>query len=155
MELTQFTFKDSGVTVYVKKISPTVPMELQRMFPPPKPPLQEVDYGEGRIVKEPNPAAPSYIEELNKYRVDLESRLRKLMIKLGVSCTPDMDAVKEFREAWLEATGQELEGDDKYVYVSYIAIQSESDLNDLLTAILTKSQPTGSEIQASIDNFRG
>lgn len=82
-------------------------------------------------------------------------RLRKLLIRRGVECEPDVEAVSELRAQYREDYGIELEGSDKEVYIMYIAAGTDADLQDLIGAILTRSQPTKAEVDLAKVSFPG
>jgi hypothetical protein len=157
-ELTAFTFHDTGVKVLIKKVSPLLVVELQKAFPPPAPPQQEVEIG-GEIVIESNPAHPDYVATMNEYNREFEMRVRRLLIKRGVEIPGEnkewQEEVAELREFWREEYAKELEGDDKMLYISYIAVGTDGDLTDLLGAIMQRSQPTEAAVAAAKASFPG
>lgn len=149
-ELTPFTFKDTGITVQIRKVSPLLIMEVQKAMPVPKPPMQEVVYGDpgdpgAKTVKEPNEAHPDYLADIDAYNMELEMKVRKFMIMRGVVIHLSDDQkqdVKELREEWKEEFGVELSGNDKLLYISYIAIGTDSDMEEMMDVIMRRSQPT-------------
>ena len=157
-ELTAFTFKDTGVKVLIKKVSPLLVVELQKAFPPPAPPRQRVQIGD-EWAEEPNPAHPDYTEAMAKYSQEMEMRVRMLLINRGVVIPDDNGdwkaEVAELREFWQVNYGKELAGDDKTVYISNIAVGTDMDLGDLLTAIMQRSQPTEEAVAAAKSSFPG
>jgi hypothetical protein len=153
-ELTNFTFPDTGITVKIRKVSPLLMMEVQKRNKPPKPPMQEVDYGDDKITYEANPSHPDHIADLEQYNYDLEEKIRALTIKRGVVCDVPEDEIKELREFWKTEMGEELpEKNDKIAYISYICIGTQEDLEDLLSAITKRSQPTKPVIEAAKASF--
>ena len=145
-ELVPFTFKDTGITVLIRKVSPLLAMELQRAFPPPKPPMNEVDFGDGVKRMEPNEADPAYLRDMDKYNQDFELKMRRMLIKRGVALeiTEEIkEQVEDLRSFWLEEYGIEFpEPDDKMAFVWYVAVGTDQDLRELLEAIMRRSQPT-------------
>lgn len=162
-ELNPFTFQDTGVTVQIRKVSPLLIMEVQRAMPVPKPPTQEVVYGDpkdpgAKKVEEPNEAHPDYLEAIDNYNTELEAKVRKFMIQRGVVITLNDEQkadVKELREYWEEEFGVELKGNDKYLYVSYIAIGTDSDMEELMDVIMRRSQPTEAAMAEAKAGFQG
>lgn len=151
-----FTFQDSGVTVQIRRVSPLLALELQKKFPAPKPPRNQVPDLDGKLVWEENLADPGYAEALTKYQQDLELRMRRLVIMRGVVYTltdDDKAQVSELREFWQNTYGEVLEGGDLEVFVSYIAVGSDGDLSDLINAILKRSQPTEEEVREAQNSF--
>lgn len=156
-KLEDFTFKDSGVTVKIKRVSPYLVSKMSEQFPPPEPPLQEVDYGDGKKRKEVNESDPKYIEEMRKYNIEFEKRMRKVIIDLGVVyelTDEDKKEVEKLRQYMTEEFDGELEDDDKVAFITYIAVGSDKDIEDLISAILLRSQPTEKAIEAAKNNFK-
>ena len=162
-ELHPFTFKDTGITVQIRKVSPLLIMEVQKAMPVPKPPTQEVVYGDpndpgAKRVEEPNEAHPDYLESIDKYNGELEAKVRKFMIERGVVITlsdEQKNEVKELREYWKEEFSAELSGNDKYLYVSYIAIGTDADMEEVMDVIMRRSQPTEAAMAEAKDGFQG
>lgn len=157
-ELKPYTFKDTGITVMIRKVSPNLVMELQRQFPEPKPPLNAVDYGDGKEVLEPNYADPEYLKSVDEYKIDLESKIRRLIVKRGVAVeiTDEIKAqLEELRSFWLEEYGKAFpEPNDLMAYVSYICVGTGEDMEELLDAIMRRSQPTESAIAEATKSFQ-
>lgn len=158
-ELIPFTFKDTGVTVLIRKVSPLLAMELQRSFPPPPPPMNKVDFGDGVIREEPNEADPAYLKKLSEYNQEFELKIRRMLIKRGVvlEITEEMKVqIEELREFWHDEYGIDFpESDDKLAYVWYIAIGTDQDLRELLDAIMRRSQPTQEAEELARKTFQG
>lgn len=152
----QHMFKDTGITVGIRRVSPLLMLKLRERYPAPKPPMQEVDYGDGKKRLEPNPAHPDYIASMAAYDEDMERRARDLLIRRGVvvEWTDEQKAeLEEVKAWWLASYGEELSGDDVVNYVSYVAIGSDSDLVDLVDALVKRSQPTEEAVKENLDRF--
>ena len=78
-----YTFPDTGITVKIRKVSPLLLNEIQRKNQPPKPPMNEVKYGDETRL-EPNPADPEYQKAVQQHELDLELKLRRALLRLGV-----------------------------------------------------------------------
>lgn len=146
-----FVFSN-GRSVGVRPVSPLLMMELRRKFPEPQPPLNEVDFGDGKKVKEPNVADPLYLAQKATYEVQMEERLRNLIIQRGVVYTlsaEDKAQVVELREFWKDTYDQVLAKNDTEVFVTCLLIESEEDLTNLFNAVLRRSQPT----EAAVADF--
>lgn len=160
--LPEHTFKDTGITVNIRRLSPLTADEVTKAIrkerPVPKAPENLVDYGDGKKVPEPNTADPAYIVEVNAYNAwlneEVGKRLMHLIIHRAVVCDVDADAVAALR-ADLADIGVTLEDDDKTVYVQHICVGTMDDLEELRQAVMERSQPTEKEIQANLDSFRG
>lgn len=156
-EITQFKFAN-GTVVGIRKVSPFLAIELQKAFPPPEPPMQTVNYGEGDI-KEANSASPEYAKALADYATEREHRLRKMIIKRGVvmEITDEIkEELSELRAFWKEDNSVDLPTDgDKCDYIIYIAVTQASDLERLVNTILGQGQPTEEGVQAAVESFPG
>jgi hypothetical protein len=162
-KLEPFTFPDTGRTVQIRKVSTLLRAETRRQviaspgFEDPKPPMSEVDYGDGKI-KIPNPAHPVYQQLLLDWnaRVNAETstRLRKVALRSGVVVDAiDEAAVKRVRAEALEA-GTDLSAyDDRHVYVAFVCVGSEDDWTELLRAVFERSAPQEAAIQGHIATF--
>lgn len=151
-----FTFKDSGIEVQIRRVSPLLALELQKKFPAPRPPRNKVTDMDGKETWEENYADPDYALTLNKYNADLEERMRRLVIMRGVvhTLTEEQKAqVDELRTFWKETYDEDLKGSDLEVFISYIAIGSDGDLGDLINTIMKRSQPTEGETKEVLNSF--
>jgi hypothetical protein len=151
--LVPLTF-DTGITVQIRRTSPMLIQEVQKSFPAPLPPRNKVDYGNGFTAMEVNKEDPDYQEEMKKYKADLDARVLKAMIIRCVEAEIDQTALVELREQMREV-GAELDKNDKYVYVSMIAMETADDFTNLANTILKRSQPTEEAVQDAVDSFRG
>lgn len=153
-KLYPFTAKDSGITINIKKVSFRLAQDIAKQYekehPKPTPPLNAVDYGDGKIVQEPNVADPAYDMALKVWNGQLEEATAKVYINLGVHCTIDQDEVKAIRDAVKGAT---LDASDKYIYVAYVVAPTPEDYNDLITAISRRSHGTEGAINETLDSF--
>lgn len=156
--LTDFTFKDSGISVRIRKISPMLAADVNASMPEPLPPEQEVDYGEpkGKVL-ERNYSDPRYQELLDAHKQKVFQALQRVMILRSVVVEGEewhKDA-QEYRQFIKAQTGAELdEPEDLVVYVLRVAVGSEEDLIDLIQAITRRSMPTPEVIQAAKESFR-
>ncbi len=149
------TTKDGGVTLQLRKVSPLVATEIRKRFPPPKPPLAKVDYGEGHFEMEPNPDHPAHKLAMETYNMELEEKVRRAYLKLGCVVTPDQEMVNTARDAMNEI-GVDLSNEtNEFVYINYCAVASGDDYNDLIQAIINRSVPTEADIKAASDTFPG
>jgi hypothetical protein len=154
-ELTPFTFKDTGINIKIRKVSSFLVNELNKLYPAPKPPMQEVDYGDGKVVMEPNEAHPNYIQTMADYQNLKMEQLKKLLVRRGVECEVDTEAVQELRDYWRAEYGKELEGTDKEIYIFYICAGTDKDADELMEAILRRSQPTKEAVELAKVTFPG
>ncbi len=157
-----YTVKDTGVELNIRKLSPLFLADAsaayQKKNPKPTPPMNEVEYGDGKKVMEPNLADPLYDQMLVAWNEGLQEFQRSLLIDLGVvvELTDDIKAeIQEKRDWWKESFGEELSKNDRWVYVNYIALGSPEDVTELVEAIVSRIAPTESQIKAAQDSFPG
>lgn len=157
-----FTFQGTGRTVQIRKLSALIRDEARRQarreLPEPQPPLNEVDYGAGKIM-EANPSHPLY-QKLHKdweraVGEKASEKLQTIAILRGVVCDVDTAAVKAAR-ADLDAAGISTAAyDDHYVYVAFVCIGPYEDWSDLLSAVFQRAGPSEAAIEAHTESFRG
>lgn len=163
-KLESFTFKDTGRTVQIRKVSTLLRTESRRQimqspgYEEPQPPMTQVDYGDGKVTI-PHPGHPVY-QQLHReweerVREAATDRLRTIAIRRGVVVDEvDHAAVAAVRSDMAEL-GIDLSGyDDTYVYVAFVCIGSEEDWVDLLKAIFDRSLPSEGAIQQHIATFQ-
>lgn len=156
--LTPFKFEDSGREILIRRVSPYLVYELQKAFPEPKPPVQEVVYP-GNVKKmEPNPQNPEYLAALAKYNQDFQDRMTRLIIKRGVEVKlteEDQQEIQELRDFMKKEYEITLDPDNAMVYVLNICVGSDGDLDDLVAAIMRRSQPTEESVKNALSGFQG
>lgn len=157
-ELIPFTFQSTGKVVQIRKVSPFLQIEIQKAFPAPEPPVQEVDYGDGDVRMEKNFAHPDYVRALENYNLELSDKIQRLIIKRGVAVEITEEIrkeVEELRGFWLDEYGVELpEKNEKMIYVLDICIGTQEDGEELIAAITRRSQPTEVAIKQAEGTFQ-
>lgn len=137
-KLIPFVFQSTGVEVALKPVSALLIVDARRSVPRPLPPSERVQNGDGSWREEPNYDAPAYARALEAYNEKVELAVRKLCVKRGVVLRltdAQKEEVTELREFWRAEYGQELDPDDRYVYVAYIAAGSQADYEALAAAL--------------------
>lgn len=147
----------TGITVGIRKISPYTFDALNRAFPKPEPPMQPVDYGQGDIRQEPNPAHPAYQSALVKHQAMVNEKSQLLMLSMGVVTELDEAALEllSVLRSGLAAIGIEIDDDNHLAYLKHVAIKSEADLTRIAAAVTSKSQPTEEAVQDHLETFPG
>lgn len=156
--LRPFTFPTTGRRVYVRNVNPLLAIEIRRQFPKPHPPMQQVDYGDGKPVFEPNYAHPDYAAAVEDWNALITEKMSRLIIKRGVVHTltdEEKAEVAELRADMEEDMGLNLGGSDLFVYVSYICIGNRLDVDSLTEAVMSGSQPTRAAVEAAQESFPG
>lgn len=154
MTTTEITLPDSGATIRVKRISPMTLIAIERANPDPKPPLQEVDYGNGSKRREPNPLDPAYQQALLEHQQTKNLLVLQAFIRLGVEVEIDAARLAAYR-ADMQALGVELPADDKYIYVANILCETNNDLGALRAGIEGRSIPTEQGVSDKLETFPG
>jgi hypothetical protein len=152
----QFTFSN-GTVIEIGKIPPLLIQKINKAYPAPKPPVERIDMGDGIFETHENTAHPDYLQAVQDHQSHLEEMFRNLTIQLGVKSKltdEQLEQVKAQREL-MASVGVELEPDDKYVFVSYVAVETSDDYTRLLQAVMEESQPTEARIQAIEESFQG
>ncbi len=155
-KLYPYQFKDSGIEIMIRKVSPLLIIDMQKEYPAPQPPLQEVKIGDLTRM-EPNPDHPDYKRAMEAWNMENEERLRKLMVRQGVAFTLSEEQkqdVEALRETYRELYQKEIPYNDRDAYLFYVAIASPRDLQDLINAIMSQN-PTEESVQAAQDSFPG
>lgn len=161
MGFTPLTLPVSGEVVLVQPVSPFLLAKFRRKHLPPAPPIQKVNMGtkeEPFWEESENENHPDHIKALEKWRQEFEEKIRTYTLALGASI--EWTDEKRERLAWLrgqnEKTGEEIEieSDDNFAYISYVAIQSGEDYKTLLQAITEGSRPQEEGIKDATASFR-
>ena len=151
-----FTFKDSGKTIKIRKVSPHLLNNLNKQFPPPPAPLVEVEYPNG-IQMEPNENDPAYKAALKKWNMERSKRAQEFIFERGVVAElgeAERAEVAELRKWWADKYGCELEGDDWTVYLNCICFGTPEDMEDLGLAITHRSGVTKEAVLEAAKMFR-
>jgi hypothetical protein len=154
--LVPFTFKDTGKTVLIRKVSPYLAQEIRKSFPIPMPPVQSVTYPDGTVVQEENRAHPDYIKSLAANEELVNEKLQDLVVARGVvvEITDEIKAEIEALRADMLEIGVELKGSDKAIYIKDLCVGTDSDLMELIEAIMRRSGVTEGATQEALDTFQ-
>lgn len=168
------TFRDSGITVQLRKLGPNIVDDLQaavraewrRSHDPdqiePQPPMVQA----GDLPAAPNRADPEYQRAHRAWELRLITavydRLLTFAALWAVECAIDPEAVAAYRRV-ARLTGVPLpshpdwtEADqDRVLYVTRIAIGTNKDLEEFRQALLRRTGPSEQEVAAAADAFRG
>lgn len=153
-----FTFPDSGKTIYVPFVSiAMIAMKLRRRYKKPMPPTQDVDYGDGRLVREFNYSHPDYKKSLLDWEHFIEEESGDIAIKrvLSGQLTPEQ---QEEVDDWKEKHPGEFDprfDSDKNIWFDEFAIVSDGDFIALTEFVRSRSEPTEEAIAAAADGFPG
>lgn len=172
-ELPLHTFKDSGITVRLHKLSPMTSEEIMAQCrreladSEPQPPIVEVDYGQGKI-KQAHKGDPVYAELLKDWGARVNKLANDRLFKLAT-----LDAVeltigeheralivrkKRFMKIaahveWEDDPDLTPEENERYFYVRHVACGSAEDIQEFYAAIATRSQPTEAAVEGYKETF--
>ena len=165
--LPQHTFKDTGITIGIRKVGPSTQQSIARsiMRDMPKPPIPMV---ETELGPEPNPADPAYIAAMEQWQQETRSELtRRLMLiaALEADVTIDdaarADMARRRRSMQLAKTPYEDDPDltpeenERVFYVLYVAAGTPEDLGEFGEVVMRRSVPTEEAVQEHIATFQG
>ena len=147
--------KDTGIRVMVRKVSQMLIKEAVKDFIPPSPPMNRVVI-DGKEELEPNTGDPEYQAKLREYNFKIIEAGNAVLIKWGVVYTlteEDKLQVEELKATWLEDHDKPLEGSDKFIFITYIAVGSQEDYIELRDAITRRTQATPEATQEALGSF--
>ena len=158
-KLAEFTFPDSGITVELRKVSPSLRTDIdaaiRRKYPVPDPPMQAGVEGFGDdSTPQPNYADPDYRRLVAAWQIEHTRRLGDTLLRLVIDeyVVADDDAVAsavaDLRQR-MAARGLELpEENDKYLFVTRICFATDADQADFQRAIFERVTPTRDEVES-------
>lgn len=164
--LPEHTFKDSGITIKVRKVGPTTQQRLAQaiMRDMPDPPIPVVETEAG---PEQNAADPQWIEAVEvrerERRTELTQRLMliaALEAEVVIDDVAKTDIARKKRHLQLigipyeenpELTPEE---NEKVFYILHVAASTPEDLGEFSQAVLRRSVPTEEAVQAQLATFQ-
>lgn len=153
-KLREFTFPDSGVRVFVPRVSlGAMAMKLQRKHKPPQPPRQLVDYGDGHKVWETNYTHPEYKAAQAEYKLFIDEKATELLLQRVFNFQLTAEH-KDMVEAWKldnEDLWDSLDS-DRNLFIEEICITSDADMMALMEFV--NSDPSVEAIETAVAGFR-
>lgn len=151
-ELIPFTFSN-GVEAWLRKVPPLLLNKLKQANKPPKPPLEEVDMGNGPVWQ-PNPQAASHLQAMDEYNETIGMKIVEFLVQRGVKLKDaiNLDELNEIR-AVMREEGATLPADDHVAYILYVCVGDEQELSALRDAILRRTIPTEEAIAEKVATF--
>jgi hypothetical protein len=175
-DLPVHTFKDSGITVRLHKLSPITTQQIlaqcQRELADtkPEPPLFEQDYGTGKKIMEPHIGHPLYQEKLAAWNTEANKLANDRLFKLAALDAIEVTIGESERAAiarkkrmlkiaahitWDDDPDLTPEENDQLFYVSHICCATPTDLQEFYEAIALRSQPTEAAVEQHKAAFPG
>jgi hypothetical protein len=155
-ELTTYTFPN-GVNAKLRPISQFtlahVEIQARKKFPPPDPPMNEVDYGDGKKF-EPNYSDPRYEAELKRHSAMIMTKVMDAIIELGMDAEIDREALDRVKST-MEMIGTPLdEISDKVAYLKHCCMfDVETGMSSLMTAMRGLMGPREEDVADHIATF--
>lgn len=151
-----FTFPSSGKTIHIEPISLMgLAMKVQRKFPPPQPPRQKVDYGDGKPSYEFNYAHPDYQAAIVAYNAFVEQKSGEMAQKrifAGIRLNEEQQAeVTQWKAENPDLWDQD--DSDLNIWIEEIAIKDLSDFDALMKFM--NGDPDEEEVKTAVNNFQG
>lgn len=165
--LPQHTFKDSGITIRIRKIGPMsqqrMAQAVRREIPEPEPPTTETELG-----IEQNTADPSYMRAYDAWERKTNSLLSERMLtyaaleaEVAIGDVERAEIARTRRSLAISGvTWQPIEGltddeNDRVFYILHIACATPDDLKEFSAAVRERSTPTEEAIQRHLATFPG
>jgi hypothetical protein len=164
--LPSFTFKDSGITIGIRKVGPTtqqrLAQQIMRDIPEPAIPVVDTEMG-----AETNPADPAYLAAREAWEQQTRNELtQRLMLIAALEAEVEID---EWAKADIARKKRHLnlvgipyqdnpdltrEENEKVFYILHVAAATPEDLGDFSQAVLRRSVPTEEAVQSQIATFQ-
>lgn len=165
--LSQHTFKDSGITIGIRKVGPATQQRLAQLImrddPEPAPPVVQTELG-----PEPNPADPAHERAVRDWQqrtgLVLNERLMTLAaLEAEVEIGDAERAEIARRQRHLKAVGMGWEPNpglddaenERVFYILYVACATPDDLAEFGKAVTQRSVPTEEAVQRQLATFPG
>lgn len=164
--LPQHTFKDTNITIGIRKVGPStqqsIAQAIVRDMPEPAIPITDTELG-----PEANPADPAYLADKaewdQKTRAELTRRIM-LIAALEADVTIDdaarSDIARRKRSLeladtpWIPDPRHTPEEDERVFYVLNIAAGTPEDLGEFGAVVMRRSAPTEEAVQTQIATFQ-
>jgi len=164
--LPEHTFKDSGITIKIRKVGPTTQQRLaqaiMKELPEPTPPTVETELG-----AETNAADPAYLAAMEVWNTQTRNELTQrllLIAALEAEVTIDDAARADIarKKRHLKLIGIPVEDNpdlteaenEKVFYILHVAAGTPEDLGEFSQAVMRRSVPTEEAVQSQIATFQ-
>lgn len=150
-QLFTHTFKGSGRTVSLERVSPLLVAKLKKSMRPPAPPTEDVPRPDGTVEKVSNPAHPDYAATLESWQLERETALREFYIRhsLRHRFTEEDKIEIEHMRADAALSGIDLSSEtDEFVFVSYICVRTPTDYQEFIAAVQGISEVDDPKLKA-------
>lgn len=149
--LTPYTIKSTGVSVFIRPIPPMLLRAVARSIPEPEAPVETIEAPDGTTYQAKNRAHPEYIAALEARNRRISEGVADLVIERGVVIDlsdAQRAEVEELRAFMRERFETELDAATHVAYVKHIAIGTPQDLRELIEEVSGRSVPTDPKLQS-------
>jgi hypothetical protein len=164
--LPEHTFRDSGITIKIRKVGPStqqrIAQAIMKEMPEPSVPIVKTELGD-----EPNAADPAYLlakAEWDQATNQELARRTMLIAALEAEVTIDDAAraniARKQRNMRLAGAAYEPNADltseenEKVFYILHVAAATPEDLREFSAAVMRRSMPTEEAVQSQIATFQ-
>jgi hypothetical protein len=164
--LPEHTFKDSGVTIRIRKVGPTtqqrLAQQIMRELPEPAIPIVTTEIG-----PEANDADPQYLLDKQAWEQKTRSELtNRLMLMAALESEVEIDdraradiarKRRSYQIAHIPIDDDPTmtdEENERVFYILHVCCASPEDLGEFGQAVLRRSVPTEDAVQAQIATFQ-
>ena len=151
-----YKFESTGETVIVPPISTiNLQRKINKQNPSPRPPLVEVDYGDGSI-KEENKHDPEYRQSL----IDHQNKIGLMVMNSALYRVAIKQVLTDENKLEIELLKEELNGieefdeNDSVAWFFEVACGNDAEVQELLEVATGMSDPTRKGVDAEVSNFR-
>lgn len=128
---------------------------IRKAFPPPSPPLNDVDYGDGKIKQEPNSSDPDYLAAIRRYQAEYSQKLFAAIIDLAADIEVDTVALERVKEMFVRHNIPFDEPSDKVAYVKHCCIfDLSAEMPRFMAALRDLMGPKEEDVADHVDTFR-
>lgn len=129
---------------------------IRKAFPPPPPPLNDVDYGDGKIKQEPNPSDPDYLQAVRRWQAEHSTRMFAAIIDLAAEIEVDTAALERVKEMFARHGIPFDEPSDKVAYVKHCCIfDLAAEMPRFMAALRDMMGPKEEDVADHVEMFRG
>lgn len=162
--LPEFTFPSTGMTVKIRRIPAMITSRIrsellkkhQRDGRMPEPPMQDVDYGNKKVAMK-NELHPHYVRAYSAWQgefvTEVGETIMKYVFRNGVECEVDAEAVAAVKSEMAMLGTPIDDEDDKYVYLAYVCIGDDDEIEMLREAVFRGSVYTQEAVEEAIETF--
>ena len=155
-DLTTYTFHN-GVVATLHPVSQFtmahVEIQARKAFPPPDPPLNEVNYGDG-VRLEPNVTDPDYEQAMREWRMMISYKAFDATMELGVDVEIDADALDRVKRVMAMVGAPLDEISDKVAYIKHCCMYDiQSEMPKLAAALRALAGPQEEDVADHVATF--